>query len=341
MGSRAADLLNLCATITRPPCTCLRAHSAHAVIGLSNQAIKARHPRSTLNLRPQVINKYEIFNFLSFSSIWRLSCPFVLRTMSRSMDDPELKGPSVKLSTSSQSIDDPSQENDDVEVRYRSCSWQKTAALLFSEYICLAIMSFPWSFSVLGMVPGVIVTLATAAIVLYTSLVLWRYSLKHPELRDICDVGQKLFGGSRIAYNVTSLFFILNNTFIQALHVLVGAELLNTLSGSSLCTVVFGVITALMAFVVSLPRTLSQLSHIGVFSAATMGLAVLLSIIFAGVQKHPSGYILGQEPIVTIIPIKGTTYVAGMSAFLNIAYTLNGSLPRWKTRRTFRKLFGL
>lgn len=70
-----------------------------------------------------------------------------------------------------------------------------------------------------------------------------------------------------------------------------------------------------MAFVVSLPRTLSQLSHIGVFSAATMGLAVLLSIIFAGVQKHPSGYILGQEPIVTIIPIKGTTYVAGGSPF--------------------------
>jgi hypothetical protein len=72
-----------------------------------------------------------------------------------------------------------------------------------------------------------------------------------------------------------------------------------------------------MAFVVSLPRTLSQLSHIGVFSAATMGLAVLLSIIFAGVQKHPSGYISGHEPIVTVIPVKGTTYVAG--AFPRIA----------------------
>jgi hypothetical protein len=53
----------------------------------------------------------------------------------------------------------------------------------------------------------------------------------------------------------------------------------------------------------------------GVFSAATMGLAVLLSIIFAGVQKHPFGYILGQEPIVTVIPVKGTTYVAGRFPF--------------------------
>lgn len=39
-------------------------------------------------------------------------------------------------------------------IQYRTCSWQKTAMLLFSEYICLAIMSFPWSYSILGLVPG-------------------------------------------------------------------------------------------------------------------------------------------------------------------------------------------
>lgn len=49
----------------------------------------------------------------------------------------------------------------------------------------------------------------------------------------------------------------------------------------------------------------------GVFSAVTMGIAVLLAIIFAGIQSHPAGYIAGEEPIVTVIPIKGTSYVAG------------------------------
>ncbi|KAF9467583.1 transmembrane amino acid transporter protein-domain-containing protein [Collybia nuda] len=210
------------------------------------------------------------------------------------------------------------------DVKYRTCSWQKTAALLFSEYICLAILSFPWSFSVLGMVPGVIVTLTVATICLYTSMVLWRYCLKHPEIRDICDIGQRLFGGSKAAYNVTSLFFILNNTFIQALHVLVGAKLLNTLSDSAICSVIFGVITAVVCFFLTLPRTLSQLSHLGLFSAITMGIAVLLAIIFAGIQKHPFGYTVGEEPIVTNVPVSGTTYVMGMSAFLNIAYTFIG-----------------
>jgi hypothetical protein len=68
------------------------------------------------------------------------------------------------------------------------------------------------------MVPGVIVTIAVAASVQYTSLVLWRFCLKHPEIRDVCDIGKMLFGGSELAYNVTAVFFILNNTFIQGAH---------------------------------------------------------------------------------------------------------------------------
>ncbi|KAI0692111.1 transmembrane amino acid transporter protein-domain-containing protein [Cytidiella melzeri] len=213
------------------------------------------------------------------------------------------------------------------EIKYRTCSWQKTAALLFSEYICLAILSFPWSYSVLGMAPGIIVTFAVAASVQYTSLILWRYCLKHPEVRDVCDIGRNLFGGSQVAYNVTAVFFILNNTFIQALHCLVGAKLLNTLTnGTAACTVVWSIVTAVVCFFISLPRPLSQMSQLGTFSAATMFIAVLLAIIFAGIQEHPFGYIEGMEPLVTRLPVPGTTYVAGMSAFLNITYTFVGQI---------------
>lgn len=86
------------------------------------------------------------------------------------------------------------------------------------------------------------------------------------------------------------------------------------------------------------------MSGLGTFSAITMGIAVLLTIIFSGVQSHPFGYIAGQEPLVTPIPIPGTSYVAGespqlplyllltafpplgMSAFLNITYTFVGQV---------------
>jgi len=217
-------------------------------------------------------------------------------------------------------------EEGDHAIKYRTCSWQKTAALLFSEYICLAILSFPWSFSVLGMVPGIIVTLAVAASVQYTSLILWRFCLKHPEIRDVCDIGRMLFGGSDIAYNVTAVMFILNNTFIQGLHCLVGARLLNTLTNSAACSVLFSAVIAIACFFCSLPRSLAQLSWLGIFSAVTMFIAVILAIAFSGIQDHPAGYIAGQEPLVTVWPIAGTTYVAGMSAFLNISYSFIGQI---------------
>lgn len=57
-----------------------------------------------------------------------------------------------------------------------------------------------------------------------------------------------------------------------------------------------------------------------------MGVAVILALVFAGIQDHPFGYIIGEEPIVTVIPVKGTTYVMGMSAFLNITYTFVGQI---------------
>ncbi len=87
--------------------------------------------------------------------------------------------------------------------------------MLFSEYICLAIMSFPYSYSVLGLVPGLILTVVVAALVLYTSLVLWEFCLRHPEVRDVCDIGQMLFWGKTWAWYATAVMFVLNNTFIQ------------------------------------------------------------------------------------------------------------------------------
>ncbi|EEA20400.1 hypothetical protein TMatcc_000383 [Talaromyces marneffei ATCC 18224] len=212
-------------------------------------------------------------------------------------------------------------------IKYRTCSWQKTAALLFSEYICLAIMSFPWAYSVLGLVPGLILTVFVALVVLYTSLTIWRFCLRHPEIRDVCDIGQYLFWDSKIAWWATAVMFLLNNTFIQGLHCLVGAEYLNTMTGHATCTIAFSCIIPIISFFFSLPRTFSGLSHMATVSAFFTFISVLLATIFAGIEPRPAGYTeaLGK-PIVTAFPVSGTTFVSGMSAFLNISYTFIGQI---------------
>ena len=39
-------------------------------------------------------------------------------------------------------------------------------------------MSFPWSYSILGLVPGLILTVFVAGVVLYTSLIIWYVALR-------------------------------------------------------------------------------------------------------------------------------------------------------------------
>lgn len=218
----------------------------------------------------------------------------------------------------------------DNALQYRTCSWQKTAALLAAEYICLAIMSFPYSYSVLGLVPGIILTVFVALLVLYTSLVLWEFCLRHPEVRDVCDIGQMLFGGSKWVWWATSIMFLLNNTFIQALHILTLSTYLNTAFGHHFCTVGYAAIAAIICFGCSLPRTFDSLSTVATYSAMLTFISVMLACIFAGIEAHPNRYntggLLVGEPLVYAFPGPGVTFVSGLTAFLNISYTFIGQI---------------
>lgn len=53
------------------------------------------------------------------------------------------------------------------------------------------------------------------------------FCLRHPEVRDVCDVGQMLFWGKSWVWYLTAIMFLLNNTFIQVTmtrYILVGVN---------------------------------------------------------------------------------------------------------------------
>lgn len=232
--------------------------------------------------------------------------------------------------TASEILDRQLAAEDGAAIQYRTCSWQKTAALLFSEYICLAIMSFPWSYRYLGLIPGLILTIVVAALVLYTSLIMWKFCLRHPEVRDVCDLGQTLFWGKKWAWWGTAVMFILNNTFIQGLHVLVGAKYLNTMTESDRIggcrTVEFSVLVTFICWIGSLPRTFSMMSKLGTASAAFTLVSVVLAALFAGIQDHPPASAGSGDVVYDLFPGASVTFVQGMAAFLNISYTFIGQI---------------
>lgn len=150
-----------------------------------------------------------------------------------------------------------------------------------------------------------------------------------------------LFGNSRIARYATAVMFLLNNTFIQALHVVVITRYLNTITGHSKCTMVFAVIGAIVSWVCSLPRTFKALSFGAAATAFFTFVSVILAAAFAAVEgRHgTAGYTpaptrvlsdgntgVGGEPIVLIIPTAGLAFYTGLNAYLNIAYTFIGQI---------------
>ena len=111
------------------------------------------------------------------------------------------------------------------------------------------------------------------------------------------------------------------------MHVLIGAEWLNTVSNHGTCTIAFSVVTAVASFFFSLPRTFDALSKVATFAAAFTFISVLLAMVFVGIEPHPAGYTpeLG-DPLYTALPVAGTTFVSAVSAFLNISYTFIGQI---------------
>lgn len=56
------------------------------------------------------------------------------------------------------------------------------------------------------------------------------------------------------------------------------------------------VITTIIGVVMSLPRTLKHVSFMSMFSAAAMGIAILLFLVFAGIEAHPDYGYFGNWP---------------------------------------------
>lgn len=70
--------------------------------------------------------------------------------------------------------------------------------------------------------------------------------------------------------------------------------------------------------VLSLFRELNQVAILGFIAAGTMFIALLLTLIFLGVQGDPVGYAPGMSFTVRAWAAEGTTFVAGFNAFLNV-----------------------
>ncbi|KAJ9098964.1 hypothetical protein QFC19_006188 [Naganishia cerealis] len=212
----------------------------------------------------------------------------------------------VEADTSSVIVDDESSAL--VQIEERTLTWQQATALLLIEYVVLAILGDYKS----------------------SSLPSDLFCLVHPEVRDIADAAYVVAGNRRVAWYAAFIGLALNNLFIMGLHVNAAQTAINTVIQYEFCTVAWGVIFLLIMWAGSLIRGFKYTEIAAVLSAGTMFICYLLVVVGHGVQGTPNGYVpaTATTPATslewTVWAPKGTTFVQGVNAVLNIAYTFIG-----------------
>ncbi|KAJ6126601.1 hypothetical protein N7523_002213 [Penicillium sp. IBT 18751x] len=169
---------------------------------------------------------------------------------------------------------------------YRNVGWLGTAVLMMKTQIGLGVLSIPTAFDALGVVPGVIVLCAIAAITTWSDYIVGVFKLRHREVYGIDDVGELLCG--KLGRIVLGGAFILWWVFVAGSGMLGISIGLNAVSSHATCTAVYVAIAAIVAFLFGSIRTLGRISWlawIGLFCILT---SILIVTIAVGVQDRPA-----------------------------------------------------
>lgn len=125
----------------------------------------------------------------------------------------------------------------------------------------------------------------------------------------MADAGEILMG--QVGRNVLELGQLLFFLFATGSHLLTFTVMMNTLTEHGTCSIVFGVVGLILSFLLSLPRTMKNVSWLAMASFISIFVAVMVTMIGVGVERPGKGiYSVTQK----------TDFVSGFTAVTNIVF---------------------
>lgn len=201
-------------------------------------------------------------------------------------------------------------------IHYKTMSWLKCGIVMIAETIALGILSLPSVNQTIGMVPGVLITFGLGVIATYTGYNLGLFRLHHPQVSNMADAGDILWGrfGKYLLGSGQIIFLV----FIAGSHGLTGAIAMATLTNNSGCAIVWSLATCIVCFLFTLPRTLDRISYLSFISSASILTSVFITIVGTGVESAPYG-----APKNPNIIVQATTTTSFFNAFLSVTVSLS------------------
>ncbi|KAL4786870.1 transmembrane amino acid transporter protein-domain-containing protein [Aspergillus varians] len=197
-------------------------------------------------------------------------------------------------------------DEEHAEVKYKVLKWWQCGILMVAETISLGILSIPAAVAGLGLVPAIIIILGMGILASYTGYVIGQFKWRYPHVISVADAGEVMMGavGREVLFSAQMLFLI----FLMASHILTFTVAMNTLTNHGTCSIVFGIVGLIASMMLSLPRTMKNVSWLSLASFLSIFCAIILAMIAIGIQ-HPGSAVKATTE---------TSFVTGFTSALNI-----------------------
>lgn len=173
------------------------------------------------------------------------------------------------------------------EQKFNKLGWKKLTICLIVKAIALGALSMPSAFRNLGMVAGILLTVGIGLIAIYTSYVVGQVAVKYPHVKHYADAVRLIWG--RFGYELCGFMFCCYLSLLVGSHALTGTiSFIRIVDTYSLCAVVWGVISAIILFVLALPPSFSEFAILGYIDFGSIIAAIGITIIATGITSDPS-----------------------------------------------------
>lgn len=204
------------------------------------------------------------------------------------------------------------------EAKFRRLGWKRMTVILIVEAIGLGTFSLPSAFATLGIIAGVICCVALGLVVIYTGWVVGKVKVAYPEINHYGDIAGLVMG--RFGRELVGGLYVLQLILMTASFCLTGTIAFNTLSDEGVCGLVFGIVSAILLFLLSTIPSFTEVAILGYIDLASVITTIGIVVIGSGVRASslPSG-IAGQYW--SAWPATDATFKDGMVAVSNIMFS--------------------
>ncbi|KAJ5912436.1 hypothetical protein N7504_001319 [Penicillium tannophilum] len=207
--------------------------------------------------------------------------------------------------------------------KFSRLGWKRLTIVLIVEAVALGSLSIPSTFATLGMVAGVICCVGIGLIAVYTSYIIGQVKVKFPHISNYPEAGRQMFG--RWGYEILYIMLCLELLLSAGSHCLTGTIAFTNITGSNVCAVVFGVVSAIILLIFAIPPSFSEMAILGYIDFASVIIAIGITIIGTGVEasNSPGGLAAVNW---SAWPKEGITFAEAFIALSNIIFAYSFAL---------------